>query len=60
VFRPDLRAAAGRCYEPRAATSSDSRGRLNLLTKKIDSTNFQGVVDLEYSNLWYAPTIEVK
>jgi hypothetical protein len=32
----------------------------NPLTKKIDSTNFQGVVDLQYSNLWYATTIEVK
>jgi len=30
------------------------------LNDKIDSTNFQGVLNLDYSNFWYATTIEVK
>jgi hypothetical protein len=30
------------------------------LTTKIDSKNFQGVLNLDYTNLWYATTIEVK
>jgi hypothetical protein len=61
VFRPDLQGgsrtllrAKGRDLEQIPMDDS------NPLTKKIDSTNFQGVVDLEYSNLWYATTIEVK
>jgi hypothetical protein len=31
----------------------------NLLEGAIDSDNFQDVLNLEYSNLWYAATIEV-
>jgi hypothetical protein len=61
VFRPDLQGgsrtllrAKGRDLEQIPMDGS------NPLKKKIDSTNFQGVVDLEYSNLWYATTIEVK
>jgi hypothetical protein len=30
------------------------------LKDKIDATNFQGVLNLDYSNFWYATTIEVK
>ena len=32
----------------------------NLLTETVAPDNFQGVLDLEYSNLWYATTIEVQ
>jgi hypothetical protein len=31
----------------------------NLLDETIDNDNLQGVLNLEYSNLWYAATIEV-
>jgi hypothetical protein len=30
------------------------------LTQKISSQNFQGVLNLEYTNIWYATTIEVE
>ncbi len=32
----------------------------SLLTETITPENFQGVLDLEYSNIWYATTIEVE
>lgn len=61
VFRPDL--AGGSRTLIRAKDRDLTQIPMDdshPLTKKIDSTNFQGVVDLQYSNLWYATTIEVK
>jgi hypothetical protein len=31
-----------------------------LLTETITPENFQDVLDLDYSNIWYATTIEVE
>ncbi len=63
VFRPDLpggsRTLVRAKIQDRELTQipmDDSKP----LTKKIDSTNFQGVLNLDYSNMWYATTIEVK
>ncbi|HVU02844.1 MAG TPA: clostripain-related cysteine peptidase [Polyangiaceae bacterium] len=63
VFRPDL--PGGSRTLLRAKTVNRKLTQVPMdnskpLNGKIDATNFQGVLRLDYSNLWYATTIEVK
>jgi uncharacterized protein YfaP (DUF2135 family) len=63
VFRPDL--PGGSRTLLRAKTVNRKLTQIPMdnskpLNAKIDATNFQGVLRLDYSNLWYATTIEVK
>ena len=63
VFRPDLPGGSRTLIRAKAIDRDLTQIPIDNskpLTGKIDSSNFQGVLDLDYSNLWYATTIEVK
>ncbi|HVW25892.1 MAG TPA: clostripain-related cysteine peptidase [Polyangiaceae bacterium] len=63
VFRPDLPGGSRTLIRAKAMDRDLVQVPMdnsNPLNDKIDSSNFQNVLDLEYSNLWYITTIEVK
>jgi hypothetical protein len=63
VFRPDLPGGSRTLIRAKAGDRDLTQIPMDdskPLNDKIDSTNFQGVLDLDYSNMWYATTIEVK
>ncbi|HEX3594185.1 MAG TPA: hypothetical protein VHU80_03760, partial [Polyangiaceae bacterium] len=63
VFRPDLPGGSRTLIRAKAMDRTLTQIPMDNskpLTDKIDASNFQGVLDLDYSNLWYATTIEVK
>jgi len=61
VFRPDLPGGSRTLIRAKDRDLTQiPMDNSKPLTDKIDATNFQGVLNLDYSNLWYATTIEVE
>ncbi len=63
VFRPDL--PGGSRTLLRAKVQNHQLVQIPMdnstpLNQPIDASNFQGVLDMDYSNLWYVTTIDVK
>jgi hypothetical protein len=63
VFRPDLPGGSRTLQRAKSVNRKLTQipmDNSNPLNAKIDQTTFPGVLRLDYSNLWYATTIEVQ
>ncbi len=63
IFRPDLPGGSRTYVRGRVENRQMVEvpmDNITPLTAVIDDTNFQQVTNLEFSNIWYAATVEVE